>query len=275
MTPPAEPMTSGQIRFDDGAAYERYMGVWSQAAGEIFLDWLAPSSGMRWLDIGCGNGAFTELIVRRCAPASVDGIDPSAAQLAYARTRPALSGIARFREGSAMALPFDDDAFDAAVMPLVIFFVPEPAVGVAEMARVVRPGGLVAAYAWDMHGGGFPYAALHAEMKDFGMVVPKETRPEASRLDVMKELWRGAGLREIETREITVQRTYADWDDYWTTARGGPSAGGVLAAMSAEQTDALIARLRARLPADAKGRITVSARANAIRGRVPGRPSGA
>ncbi|HWE43805.1 MAG TPA: class I SAM-dependent methyltransferase [Gemmatimonadaceae bacterium] len=263
-------MTTGQIRFDDGAAYERYMGVWSQLAGGIFLDWLAAPPGLRWLDVGCGNGACTELLVRRCAPAAVVGIDPSEAQLKFARTRPALSGVTTFHQGDAMALPFDDDSFDVAVMPLVIFFVPEPAVGVAEMARVVRAGGLVAAYAWDMQGGGFPYAALQAEMKDFGMVVPRETRPEASRLDVMEELWRGAGLVDVETREITVQRTYADFDDYWTTAKGGPSAGGVLAAMTAEQTAEMVARLRARLPADARGRITVTARANAVRGRVRG-----
>ena len=80
-----------QIRFDDGAAYERYMGVWSRIAGETFLDWLAPEPGLRWLDVGCGNGAFTELIVARCAPAAVDGIDPSEAQLAFARKRPALA----------------------------------------------------------------------------------------------------------------------------------------------------------------------------------------
>ena len=145
---------TNHIRFDDAVAYERYMGKWSQLVGEAFLDWLAPPSGLRWLDVGCGNGAFTERIVERCAPLSVDGIDPSEEQLAYARSRPALHD-AQFRPGDAMAPPFDDDAFDAAVMPLVIFFVPDPARGVAEMARVVRAGGIVTAYAWDMPGNGF------------------------------------------------------------------------------------------------------------------------
>ena len=161
-----------QIRFDDGAAYERYMGEWSRLAGETFLDWLAPKAGLRWLDVGCGNGAFTEMLVERCAPASVQGIDPSEGQLAYARARPA-ARLAQFRQGDAMALPFPDDTFDAAVMPLVIFFVPEPARGVAEMARVVCPGGAVTAYAWDMEGGGFPYQALHDEMRGLG----PETEP--------------------------------------------------------------------------------------------------
>src|SRR5947208_7882923 len=108
-------MTAKSIRFEDGAGYEQYMGKWSQLAGESFLDWLAPQSGLRWLDVGCGNGAFTEIIADRCAPASVHGIDPSEAQLAYARTRPALRS-AQFRAGDAMALPFSDDMFDAAVM---------------------------------------------------------------------------------------------------------------------------------------------------------------
>ena len=78
------------IRFDDGAAYERFMGKWSQLASETFLDWLAPEPGLRWLDVGCGNGAFTEMLVERCAPVSVQGIDPCEAQLAFARTRPAV-----------------------------------------------------------------------------------------------------------------------------------------------------------------------------------------
>src|SRR5258705_6423995 len=118
-------MVTDQIRFDDGAAYERYMGKWSQLAGETFLDWLAPKSGLRWLDVGCGNGAFTEMLVERCAPVSVDGIDPSEAQLTYARSRAALS-VAQFRLGDAMALPFQVDMFDAAVMALCIFFMPHP-----------------------------------------------------------------------------------------------------------------------------------------------------
>ena len=78
-----------EIRFDDGAAYERMMGVWSRLAGDVFLDWLAPKAGQSWLDVGCGNGAFSGLIVTRTAPGAVDGIDPSEGQLSYARTRPA------------------------------------------------------------------------------------------------------------------------------------------------------------------------------------------
>ena len=262
-------MAEPQIRYNDGAAYERSMGAWSRIAGEIFLEWLAPAPSLRWIDIGCGTGAFTELLVERCAPLSVDGIDPSEGQLAYARIRPA-SRMAQFRQGDAMALPYPDGTFDAAVMPLVIFFVSDPAKGVAEMARVVCPGGIVAAYAWDMDGGGFPYAALVTEIRGLGMIVPQPPSPGASRLDAMRVLWTGAGLDAVETRAITVQRTFTDFDDYWATIFLGPSVGPRLRAMAPEALVHLKAVMRARLPADANGRITYEARANAVKGRVPG-----
>ena len=131
-------MPDQKIRFDDGAAYERMMGVWSRRVGEDFLEWLKLPAGLKCVDVGCGNGAFTELLAERCQPEEVQGIDPSPEQIAYARARHTAK-IAEFRQGDAMALPFPDDGFDAAIMALVIFFVPEPAKGVAEMARVVRP----------------------------------------------------------------------------------------------------------------------------------------
>lgn len=200
------------------------MGKWSQLAGETFLDWLAPEPGLRWLDVGCGNGAFTEMLVERCAPVSVQGIDPSEGQLAFARTRPA-ARMAQFRQGDAMAQPFADDTFDVAVMPLVISFVPDPAKGVAEMVRVVCPGGTVTAYAWDMYGGDFSYDALQVEMRALGIAVPLPPSSGASRIDAMRDLWTDAGLHAVETREITVQRTFADFDDYWTTILMGPNVG--------------------------------------------------
>jgi len=258
-------MTTNEIRFDDGAAYERYMGRWSQLAGEAFLDWLDPRPGLRWLDVGCGNGAFTELILDRCAPSSVDGVDPSEAQLAYARGRLA-SRRAEFRQGSAMALPFSDDAFDVAVMPLVIFFVLDPSKGVDEMARVVAPGGAVTAYAWDMVGGGFPYAMLHAEMRALGVDIPQPPSRDASRIEALRDLWTDAGLDPVETKEITVERTFENFEDYWIAILGAPSAGPKLAAMTPDALAQLHALMRGRLPADASGRITCSARANAVKG---------
>jgi len=261
-------MAQQPIRFNDGAAYERGMGPWSHLVGEVFLDWLAPQSGMRWIDIGCGNGAFTELLVQRCAPAEVQGIDPSEAQLAFARTRPA-SRFATFLQGDAMALPFDSGWFDAAVMALVLFFVPDPAKGVAEMTRVVRPGGTVAAYLWDSFGEGSPTAPIHAELLAFGVQPSRPPSAEASRMTVLRDLWTAAGLEAVETREIAVRRTFADFEDFWGSSVAQPTIGPPIAAMAAGDVDRLKARLRARLPADASGRIAYPARANAIKGRLP------
>jgi SAM-dependent methyltransferase len=261
-------MAEQRIRFDDGAAYERMMGVWSRLAGDIFLDWLAPRPGLRWIDVGCGTGAFSELLVERCAPAEVQGIDPSEAQLAFARTRPA-SRLAQFRQGDAMALPFPDDRFDAASMALVIFFVPEPAKGVAEMARVVGPDGTVATYAWDMLGGGYPGEPIHAEMRVMGVHPLLPPSPGASRLEALRELWTGAGLEGVETREITVVRNFADFDDFWATSLMSSNIRPIVAALSPGDVERLKAGVRGRLPADATGRITYTGRANAVKGRVP------
>ena len=261
-------MSDQQIVFDDGATYDRYMGRWSRIVGDVFLDWLAPERNLRWLDVGCGNGAFTEMLFERCAPAAIDGVDPSEAQLAFARAQPAAK-LAKFHQGDAMALPFPDDAFDAAVMPLVIFFVPDPAKGVAEMARVVSAGGIVAAYGWDLTGGGFPYTALQQEMRELGVTHGMPPSPEAARLDVLQELWSGAGLQSIETRAIEVDRTFDDFEDWWTTVLTGPSVSAKLAAMAPDVRAALKERMRAHHPADASGRVTYGARANAVKGRVP------
>ncbi|MFI5002966.1 MAG: class I SAM-dependent methyltransferase [Reyranellales bacterium] len=261
-------MAELQIRFEDGAAYERMMGIWSRLVGQIFLDWLAPAPNLKWLEVGCGNGAFTELLAERCAPAEIEGIDPSEAQLAFARKRPG-ARLAKFRQGDAMALPYPGPAFDAAVMALVIFFVPTPAKGVAEMVRVVRPGGSVSAYAWDVPGGGLPMAPIQAEMRAMGLKPPLPPSFEVSRMDALRAVWAGAGLEQIETREIVVSRTFADFEDFWTTSLLGASLAQVVAAMPGKDAEELRARVRAKLPTDPAGHITYSSRANAVKGRVP------
>ena len=261
-------MAETQLRFDDGAAYERMMGNWSQRAGSIFLDWLAAPLGLKWIDVGCGNGAFTELLVERCAPTLVNGIDPSEAQLDFARKRLA-ARQAKFDLGDAMALPFPADEFDVATMALVIPFVPEPIKGVAEMTRVVRPGGMVATYIWDMLGGGFPLDPIRIEMRAMGLRVVSAPSSEASRIEALHDLWTRAGLDAVETRDIRVQRTFDDFEDFWTTSLLTPSARPTIAAMAPNDIELLKARVRARLPADATGRITYSASANAVKGRVP------
>ena len=261
-------MSSPPINFDNGATYEVFMGAWSQLVGDSFLQWLAPAPGLRWVDVGCGNGAFTEMLVERRAPVEVQGIDPSPEQIAFASTRFPAGSPATFRLGDSMDLPFADGAFDAAVMALVIFFVPDPAKGVAEMARVVGPGGTVSSYAWDILGGGFPYAAMSEEMETLGTPPLWPTSVEASRMDALRDLWQNAGLVEIETRVISVQRTYPDFDEFWRISQTGPRVAPRLASMTPANVGRLKERLRARLPADGSGRITYSASANAIKGRV-------
>jgi ubiquinone/menaquinone biosynthesis C-methylase UbiE len=264
-------MAEVQIRYDDGVAYERMMGAWSRAAGEIFLDWLAPLCGLRWIDVGCGTGAFTELLVERCAPAQVDAVDPSEAQLSFARARP-LGQIAKFQQGDALALPFSDERFDAAVMALVIFFVADPAKGIDEMVRVVRPGGTVAAYVWDMTGGGHPLELMHAEMNAMGFTAPWPPRSDITGLEALRRLWSDAALDEIESREITVHRTFANFEDYWTTSTLAATVSQTIAAMAPIKLQHLKDRMRTQLIADATGRITCSARVNAIRGSPTARP---
>lgn len=260
-------MAGSQIRFEDGAAYERMMGVWSRLAGEIFLEWLAPPAGLRWIDVGCGSGAFSELIVERAAPAVVQGIDPSEPQLAYARSRPG-ARLAQFRQGDAMALPFPDASFDGAVMALVVFFVPDPTKGVAEMARVVRPGGIVASYTWDILEGGFPNEPLMAAMQESGRAPSLPPSASASRMAALKELWASVHLGQIETREITVSRTFRDFDDFWATSTLGTNVRATIAGMSVDEVELLQSRVRTHLSVDDGGSITCSARANAIKGLV-------
>jgi SAM-dependent methyltransferase len=262
-------MAEYQIRFEDGAAYERMMGAWSRLVGAVFLDWVAPRPSLRWVEIGCGSGAFTELLCERCAPAQVRGIDPAEAQLAFARARPG-AGAAQFRQGNATALPYPENSFDAAVMALVIFFVSEPAKGVAEMARVVAPGGTVMAYAWDLPGGGVPTEPILAELRAMGLKPPAPPSVDASRIETLRELWSGAGLAAVETRAIAVTRTFADFDDFWTTTtKGGAGLISILADMTSDDLDRLKERVRARLRSDAAGRISYAGHANAVKGRVP------
>ena len=170
-------------------------------------DWLDVPKGLRWLDVGCGNGAFTEELIARCAPAAVMAIDPSDDQLAYARTRPGVK-TANFQVGDAQKLPFRDGSFDVAIMALVISFLPDPAKAVAEMARVVRPGGWVATYMWDIPGGGAPTDPIYVALESMGMTSVRPANPVVSRREAMQDLWEKAGLESIDTRVIRIPVVY-------------------------------------------------------------------
>ena len=155
-------------------------------------------------------------------------------------------------------------------MALVIFFVPEPVKGVAEMVRVTKPGGTISAYAWDMFGGGFPLEALRAEVRALGGVPPSPPSSEASRIEVMQKLWTDAGIQAVETRAITVQRTFESFEDYWSVSSSrGSSANTALTGLGPEKIAELKERMRKKLPPDSTGRITYSATANAVKGTLP------
>jgi len=110
--------------FDDSAAYERFMGRWSRAVGAIFLDWVAPPAGARWLDVGCGTGIFTELVLDACSPAAVFAVDPAEAQIDHA-CRQTVGQRANFRIADAQVLPFPNSTFDVVASALVINFIPD------------------------------------------------------------------------------------------------------------------------------------------------------
>jgi SAM-dependent methyltransferase len=257
--------------FTDGEAYERLMGRWSRLVGGTFLEWLDVPKGLRWIDVGCGNGAFTEELIARCAPAAVVAIDPSEDQLAYARTR-STPETADFRVGNAQKLAFGTDSFDVAVMALVISFLSDPAKAAAEMARVVRPGGWVATYMWDITRGGTPVDAIYVGMEEMGMTSTRPPNPTVSRQESMRELWEKAGLASIETRVIRIPVTYSSFDDFWdsNTVPIGPQ-GKLIDRMSTSAREQLRARVREQLPVSLDGRTVYEAFANAVKGRVRAR----
>jgi len=199
----------------------------------------------------------------------VSGIDPSEAQLAFAASRPGAKS-AQFRLGSAEALPFPDNSFDAAGMALVLAFVSNTAKAAGEMARVVRPGGVVAAYMWDIPGGGLPVAPIQAALKTLGIEPPARLNTAVSTREVMEAVWVEAGLQNVETRVIRIPVEFSSFDEFWqsSTVPIGPT-GQALKAMSASDKEQLKSRLREQLPAEADGRIVYEAFANAVKGRVP------
>jgi hypothetical protein len=138
------------------------------------------------------------------------------------------------------------------------------------MKRVVRPGGMVAAYAWDILGGGFALEPIRIELREMGLKPVGPPSVGASRLEAMRDLWTEVGFEAVETREISVQRTFSNFEEFWDiTVSGAPSLRPTLGAMSRAEVELLKTRVRERLPGDAAGRITYGSRANAVKGRVP------
>ena len=252
-----------------GDAYEPYIGRWSQLVAREFLSWIAAPPSSRWLDVGCGTGALTEAILRDVAPASVQGIDPSPAYIAFARRR-VDDDRAQFVEGDAESLPQPSESVDVAVSALALNFIPRPDVALREMARVVRPGGVVAAYVWDYAG----EMQLIRRFWDAAVALD----PNASALDearrfpvcragALETLFRGAGYGRVASRAIDVPTQFRDFDDYWTPFLGGQGpAPGYVMSLNEARRGALRDRLRATLPVAGDGSIALLARAWAVRG---------
>ena len=251
-----------------GDLYEPYVGRWSRLVAREFLDWLGVAPRARWLDVGCGTGALTQAILDRAAPASVDAVDPSAAFVEHASAH--VGGAATFQVGDARALPFADRFVDAAVSGLVLNFVPGPEKAASEMARVVRPGGVVAAYVWDYSG----RMELMRYFWDAAVALDPAAPDEGPRFplchpDRLAALFAGAGLGAVETRAIEVPTQFRDFDDYWTPFLGGQGpAPGYAMSLTEERRQALRERIRAALPTRADGSIPLVARAWAVRGRT-------
>lgn len=254
-----------------GSPYERYVGRWSRLAAAEFVPWLRVPVGSRWLDVGCGTGALTEAILRVAEPADVVGADMSDGFVAHAREH-VTDTRATFQVADALALPFDDDAFDVVVSGLMLNFLPSAERGVREMVRVARPGGTLAAYVWD-------YAGEMQLMRHFWDAA-QALDPDAHKLDEgvrfpicqpkpLDHLVRAAGLQDVEVRAIDVPTIFRDFDDYWAPFLGGQGPAPSYAMSLAEpQLTALRDQIRAAIPTSADGSIKLLARAWAVRGIV-------
>ena len=250
--------------FTDSAAYELSMGRCSRLAGKIFLDWLNLPDGLQWLDVGCGTGSFTELVLARNAPSAISAIDPSEGQIAFAKGKPGANRV-DYRHGDAMSLPFGDDEFDVAVMALVIQHIPDRTKAMSEITRVLRQRGTVAAYVWPELHEAHPMQPLSDAVRSIGKLLrPSHRGKQARTIEALTELFDASGLVDIKSSSIEIQLIYKDFDDYWSsqTAQTIPN-------MTDTDVERLQSILRERLPVDKDGQISYMARANAVKGRVP------
>jgi len=252
-----------------GGAYEAYVGRWSRAVAGEFLAWLAVPPGSHWLDVGSGTGALTETILQQAQPAEVTGVDPSEGFVSYAREH-IQNGRASFRVGDAMALPFADEMFNAVVSSLALNYFPRHDVGLAEMVRVARRGGVVAAYVWDYAGQMQMLRVFWDAAIELDPAIAE--RDQGNRFPICKpepltELFKGAGLTGVEVRAIDLPMNFRDFDDYWLPFLGGQGpAPSYVTSLTEEARTALQERIRSKLPIAPDGGISLLARAWAVRG---------
>jgi SAM-dependent methyltransferase len=223
---------------------------------------------LAWIDVGCGTGALSHAVLAQCAPRLFAGVDRSPGYLSAARRAAGAEG--RFLVADARELPFAGARFDVAVSGLVLNFVPDPPRMVAEMARLLRPGGRLALYVWDYAG--------HMELMRYFWDAAVELDPAVAELDEgrrfpicqpnpLRQVFQDCGLDNVEVRAIDVPTIFSDFDDYWAPFLGGQGpAPGYAVSLSEAQRAELRARIRSRLPRAADGSISLTARAWAVRG---------
>lgn len=252
-------------------AYENYMGRWSQKVAPMFLQWLGAQTNKSWIDIGCGTGGLTEQIIKTCKPSTVLGVDTAEGFIEVARTR---VKNAEFRVGSADNLDIPSNSLDYAVSGLVLNFVPDAQAVLAEMARVVQPGGSVALYVWDYAGHMqimryfFDTAILFdARSADFddGIKAPI-CRPSA-----LKEAFSSTGLTDISVSALDITTPFDNFDEYWSPFLGGVgSAPKYCVSLEESVRNKIKVAIKEKLPTGPEGEILLAARAWAVKGIVPG-----
>jgi ubiquinone/menaquinone biosynthesis C-methylase UbiE len=252
-------------------AYERYMGRWSRRVAPVFTRWIDPTPGARWIDIGCGTGVLTSTILAGCEPSEVLGIDSSEVFLRSAIAHVSGPRVS-FKQGDARTTGEADDSFDIAVSGLVLNFLPEKDVAIREMARVVRPGGVVALYVWDYAG--------HMQVMRMFFDAATAFDPKAAEYDdgvkapicrpkPLMEILKRSGLHDVEVRGIDIPAAFDSFDDYWAPFLGGTgSAPKYFASLDDTARERLKQEVRRRLPTGPDGEILLSTRAWAAKGRV-------
>jgi SAM-dependent methyltransferase len=252
------------MSFDVAAtAYDAFMGRYSGLLSPQMADLVGARAGHRAIDVGCGPGALTAELVRRLGHANVAAVDPSTPFVEAARDR--LPGVDA-RLAPAESLPFENDRFDIALAQLVVHFMADPVAGIAEMARVTRPGGVVAACVWDFAGGRSPLSPFWDAVGADDPANPGESRLAGARRGHLVELFGAAGLRDVEEHVLVADLEHGTFEDWWDPfTHGVGPAGAHAASLSEDARAALRERIRSSLPGPP---FTVEARAWAARGVV-------